>query len=364
MNTDLFPLKEMILLFRNELVQRVLWEQDMLPISSTQDPLQPWEKTEAYSWIFFETNYLFFWGASDKTCHKPRSDPYPDCLLQEAGPIYAKWGMQQKNVSGCLSTTAMTKEIYKYKKYGIPEPLIHESLISYIQRLRDLVSEETYSKKIWEESLASFLEYVRVNIPQECLGFIDIIFPEDRAFYSETIIRLIRKEKFPTNIIFVSRILQALSEEIINGDKRAQCTAVEALTFSWLCLLSARLKLPTTIKLLRNFNFASLVQEDCPERIAFPIHYSIKVPTLFGDIPAEISKRLFDYLSIIAKHYQTFQCSQRSLERLFDRAVNKLPLQPQDGEITFATLTSWPHEFMHHRTQIDNSKYKKAQSLS
>lgn len=38
MNIDLFSLKELILLFRNELIQRVLWEQGMSPISSTQDP--------------------------------------------------------------------------------------------------------------------------------------------------------------------------------------------------------------------------------------------------------------------------------------------------------------------------------------
>jgi hypothetical protein len=364
MNIELFPLKELILLFRNELSQRVLWEQGITPISSTQDPLQSWEKTEAYSWIFFETNYLFFWGASDKFYRQYHSDSYPDCLLQDAGRIYSKWGMQERIVSGCPSITARTKEIYKYKKYGIPEPLPNKSLIEYIKDLRNLVSEKTYSRKMWRESLASFLEYVRTSIPQECQGHIDIIFPEDRAFYSKTIIRLIRKEKFPTNIIFASQMLKNLSEAILQGDKRTQYTAVEALAFSWLCLASARLQHPTTIKLLLTFNFTSLAKENCPERIAFPHRYVIKVPTLFGDIPAEISEGHFNYLSLIAKNQQTFKSSQRSLERLLDRAVNQLPLKPKDGEITFTTLTSWPNEVMHHRCQIDNSKYKNTKSLS
>ncbi len=63
MNPDLFQLKELILLFRNQLADRIPWGQERLKSS-----LQQWEKDKAYSWIFLEINYLFFWGlnAHDK----------------------------------------------------------------------------------------------------------------------------------------------------------------------------------------------------------------------------------------------------------------------------------------------------------
>lgn len=366
MNPDLFQLKELILLFRNQLADRIPWGQERI-----ESPLQQWEKDEAYSWIFLEINYLFFWGLADKSNKKQLALTYlnyPDCLLQPAETVYSKWGMQERKIGNYRTTTSRIKEIHKYKRYGIPPPEVEESLIDYIKRLERLVSEETVSKKIWGESLACFLEWVRVNIPQEHLGFIDVIFPEDRSFYSNSIIRLIRKEKFPTNIIFTAQVLKNLSKEMLWGDVRSQYSAAEALAFSWLCLTAARLQLPTTIKLLHTFDCTSLTKEKCPERIALPERYTLKIPTLFGNIPVEISKLIFNYLCILAKNIQTnrsfFCSSQRSLERAFDRAVNKLPLRPEEGEITFTTLTSWPNEVMHHRCQIDNSKYKNTKSLS
>lgn len=331
-----------------------------------QSPLLQWQKDEAYSWIFFEVNYLFFWGVSEKYNRKQLSltyPDYPDWLLQSAASIYSKWGMKDKIIGNYRTTTFRIKEIYKYKRYGIPPPEAGETLIDYVKRLETLASKKTESK-LWEESLACFLEFVRVNIPQEYLGFIEVILPEDRTYYSNSTIRLIRKEKFPTNIIYTAQILENLSEEMLWGDARSQLAAAEALAFSWLCLASARLQLPTSIKLLRTFEPSSLIKEKCPARIAFPERYSLKVPTLFGHVSVEISKLIFNYLCILAKNIQTnhsFFCTSRtrSLERAFDRAVNKLPLRPEEGEITFTTLTSWPDEVMHHRTQIDNSRYSK-----
>lgn len=373
MNLDLFHLKELILLFRNQLADRIPWNHEGINPSAEKRPktLQQWEKDEAYSWIFLETNYLFFWGLSDKSNRNQLAltyPNYPDCLLQPAESIYLQWGMQEKKIGDYRAITVLIKEIHKYKRYGIPPPEVGESLIVYVKRLKRLVSEETISKKIWRESLGCFLEFVRISIPQEHLGFIDVIFPEDRAFYSNSIIRLISKEKFPTNIIFTAQILKNLSEEMLWGDARSQFSAAGALAFSWLCLTAARLQLPTTIKLLHTFDCTSLTKEKCPERIALPECYTLKIPTFFGDIRVEISKLLFNYLRILAKNIQTnrsfFCSSQRSIERAFDRAVNKLPLRAEEGEITFTTLTSWPNEVLHHRCQIDNSKYKNTTSLS
>ncbi|MCB1181227.1 MAG: hypothetical protein KDK55_04315 [Chlamydiia bacterium] len=373
MNPDLFQLKELILLFRNQLADRIPWTHEGINPSLEKRPktLQQWEKDEAYSWIFLETNYLFFWGLSDESNRSQLSlayPNYPECLLQPAESVYSKWGMQEKKIGDYRGITSLIKEIYKYKRYGIPPPETKESLIVYVKRLKRLVSEETISKKIWKESLGCFLEFVRISIPQEHLGFIDVIFPEDRAFHSDSIIRLIRKEKFPTNIIFTAQILKNLSEEMLWGDVRSQLAAAESLAFSWLCLTSARLQLPTTIKLLRTFDCASLTKEKCPERKALPERYTLKIPTQFGSIPVEISKLLFNYLCILAKNIQTncsfFCSSQRSLERTFDRAVNQRPLRTEEGEITFTTLTSWPNEVMHYRTQINNARYSKRNTLS
>ncbi|NGX60863.1 MAG: hypothetical protein K940chlam9_00336 [Chlamydiae bacterium] len=365
MNPDIFRLKEMILLFRNELIKWVLWEKEYALILSERDPIKPWEKAEAYSWIFFETKYMPLWSTSEETKRRNRPSCYPETLLKKAEYYYAKWGMKTIEVSGCPTTTEKLKEIYRYKKYGIPKPLPNESLITYIERLRESVTEETYSKKLWRDSLGSFLEFVRANIPPDCHGYIDVIFPEDRAFYSDEIIRLIRKNKYPVNIIFVADILKNLSEELLWGDPRTQHGASETLAFAWLCLISARLRLPTEIGLLYELKPSTLITKISPENSLFAKRYFLDVPTLCGHIPMEISKCQYDYFSILSEVNQRsgvknrfFKASERSLREVFGRAVNKLQLPPEHGEITFLTLTSWPTEVLHHRTQIDNARYR------
>lgn len=365
MNPDLFPLKEVILLFKNDLVKLIELDKDYPIDLPNNDPLSNWQKREAYGWIFFEPRYLLFWGLSDQIKKETPRQEYPESLSKEASSYYAKWRDKKIEISGYKVTVPRLQETVRYVKYGIPEPDPSESLIQYVKRLRSLISEELYSKKMWNESLGCFLDFIRSNIPTECHGFIDVIFPEDRAFYSDTIIRLIRKDKFPTNIIFVSEILKNLSEEILWGDPRGQHCAAETLALAWICLTGSRLQLPTQINLLHAFDGASLAIENKPERVCFPKRYLLKIPTLFGEVPMEISEFLFSYLSNLFQINQKmghtngfFKSSERSLRRAFDRATSKLNLPKGHGEITFTTFTSWPDEDPNYRTQIDNSRYR------
>lgn len=266
---------------------------------------------------------------------------------------------------GCSATVSSIKEIHKYKDYGIPSPDPKQSLIAYIKKLGKLCTKKKYSKKIWRESLGSFLEYVKANVPTNCLGFIDIIFPEDRTLYDGKIIRLVPKKKFSTNIIFVKNILKNLSQELLQGDLRSQHSSAETFAFALLCLTSARLRFPTEIRLLYEFDSLSLYSEETPKSCPFPKRYFLKVPTLFGAVSAEISKTYFNYFSMLSQINQKagiknrfFKVSERCLNETFSRAVSKLTLPPNHGEIALFTLTSWPNEVMHHRTQIDNKRYK------
>jgi len=354
----------LILLFKNELIERVFLHQDHSVILDERDPIKPWERAEAYSWIFLETNYKAFQDMSEPTMREP-PPPYPEALLEPAENYYSKWGMKTIQVHGCPTTVLSIKEIPKYKTYGIPQPISEEPLITYIERLEKLCTHTNYSKKIWRESLGSFLEYVKANIPTSCLGFIDVILPEDRTLYDGKVIRLVPKKKSSTNIIFVANILKNLSEELLWGDPRSQHSAAETLAFALLCLISARLRLPTEMKLLYEFDRLSLHHEETSESSPFPKRYFLKVPTLFGQVRAEISKMHFNYFSILSQINQQkgikdrfFKVTEKCLNETFGRAASKLKLPPNHGEITLSTFTSWPNEVMHHRTQIDNKRYK------
>lgn len=361
MNPNIEPLKKILLSFKDALENLLELEKGITSISG-DDPIPLWQKNQLYSWIFFESQYLFFWGTSEKTKKENQKRDLPKALLEKAEIYYSKWRDKEIKVQGYPTITPRLKETLRYCLHGIPKPEPEETLIRYIERLRNLVSPKTYLKKIWEESLGSFLEFVRFYLPTEHHGFIDVIFPENRTFYSDIIIRLIRKDKFPTNIVVVGEVLRSLAEDVLSGDPRTQHCSAETLAFAWICLTSSRLQLPTGIKLLFNFNASLLKTEEKPERLLFPTRHLLQVPTLFGNIPMEISKQLFEYLSTLSEINQGstpfFKSSERSLRRAFDRATKKLDLPSEHGELTFTTLTSFPTENFHHRTQIDNSRYR------
>lgn len=240
------------------------------------------------------------------------------------------------------------------------------TVIEYINTLHELICKDpknTYQKKLWRDSLNSFLEYVRANTPPESHGFLDMIFPQDKALYEGAFVRLILKKKFPTNIIYAAEILKNLCEDILNGDPRTQHSACETFAFALLCLTSSRLQFPTELRLLYEFSFESLAVEDSNSLI-FPQRYFLKVPNLFGHIPMEVSKLTFSFLQQLCQinavfdlGKRAFKSSERCLREVFSRAANKLNLPQKHGKITLTTLTSFPRENLH-RTQIDNSRYK------
>lgn len=367
MRPDIDGLKETLLLFRNEVAQKVLWGKKYAYILNERDPIKPWEKTESYSWIFFEPHYLFFWGMSDETKAKSRQLTYPECLQEKAINYYERAQIKTTIKNGDKMSSPRLFESCKYEQYGIPNPDPSETLIEYVNRLHELILQDpanTYQKKLWRDSLNSFLEYVRANTLPESHGFLDVIFPQDKALYGDTFVRLILKEKFPTNIIFAAEILKNLCADILGGDLRTQHSACETFAFALLCLTSSRLQFPTELRLLYEFNFESLAVEDCNSLI-FPKRYFVKVPTLFGHIPMEVSKLTFSFfqqLALVNKAFalkkRAFKSSERCLREVFARAASKLSLPSKHGKITLTTFTSFPTENLRHRTQIENVRYK------
>lgn len=228
MNPNIEPLKKILLSFKDELEKLLKCEKGCTSICS-DDSIPLWQERESYSWIFFEPQYLFFWGTSEKAKKENQTRDLPECLLEKADTYYSKWRDKEIEFKGYSAIKPRLKETPRYCLYGIPEPERGETLIGYIERLRELVSPKTYFKKIWEESLGSFLEFIRSHLPIEHHGFIDVIFPEDRTFYSDAIIRLIRKDKFPTNIVIVGGILKNLAEDVLSGDPRTQYCSAETL---------------------------------------------------------------------------------------------------------------------------------------
>ncbi len=190
MKQNLDSIKELLSNFTDELAVKVELEKDHEIINDYDDTLRSWEKAEAYGWIFLESQYLFFWSVSEETkMRSQKNRKYPEHLLRNGNEYYLTWQNKVIEMKDVKRTVPRLCESSRYARYGIPQSLPTESLIAYINRLRELVSDKTYPKKQWGESLGSFLEFVRLHTSSDCHGFIDIIFPEDRAFYYGTIIR-------------------------------------------------------------------------------------------------------------------------------------------------------------------------------
>lgn len=369
MQADLYELKEQLLLFKNELMKWICWDKDHKDAFRGNSDFEPGLEREAYSWIFFEIEYLFFWGISDELKKEGWPENYPKDLLVEAQSYFSKWLDKELEMKGGIKCTkGRLKSSNDYRLYGIIPPDPQETLIKYIERLRYEEFEHKYTKKLWWESLGSFLEYVKAYTQPECHGYVDVIFPQDRTPFEGKVIRQITKDKFPTNIVVVISILKNLAEMMLGGDVRSQHCAAEALAFAWICLTSARSRLPTRINLLEEFDASTLSIEERPERPRFASRYTMKVPTLFGAVRMEISKSLYQYLLTLSKinkklgvrnsFLKNTEHKARALRRIFRRAVAEVNLPDNHGPVTFTTLTSWPTTCVHHRTQIDNSRYK------
>gem|GEM_PF-3029196 len=360
MQADLYELKEQLLLFKNELMEWICWDKDHKDVFTGNSDFEPGLEREAYSWIFFEIKYLSFWGVSDELKKEGWSEDYPEDLLAESQSYHSKWLDKELVMKGGIkSTKGRLKSSNDYRVYGIIPPNPHEILIKYIERLRYEEFEHKHTKKLWTESLGSFLEYVKAYTQPECHGYIDVIFPQDRTPFEGKVIRKITKDKFPTNIIVVMSILKNLAEMMLWGDLRGQHCAAETLAFAWICLTSARLQLPTRINLLEEFNASTLSIEERPEGLHFTKRYTMKVPTLFGAVQTEISKSLYLYLQTLGRINRDFgveglffKHTERGLRGVFSKAVKKLNLARSHGPVTFTTLTSWPTTDLHHRTQI------------
>ena len=366
MKADLYELKEQLLLFKNELMEWICWDKDHKDAFSENSDFKPGQEREAYGWIFLEPHYWSFWGISDESMKEGWPENYPKDLLAAAQSYFSTWLDKELEMKGGIKyTKGRLKSSNDYRVYGIVSPEPQETLIKYVKRLRYEEFEHKHTKKLWWESLGSFLEYVKAYTQPECHGYIDVIFPHWKIPFEGKVIRGVLKEKYPTNILVVMGILKNLAETMLWGDVRSQHCAAEALAFAWICLTSARSRLPTRINLLEEFDASTLSAEERPERLRYTTRYTMKVPTLFGAVQMEISKSLYQYLQTLEKINKSIgvkdsflKHTERGLRGIFSKAVKKLNLSSSHGPVTFTTLTSWPTTCIHHRTQIDNSRYK------
>ncbi len=136
----------------------------------------------------------------------------------------------------------------------------------------------------------------------------------------------------------VAQILQGLAREFLEGRANSQLVAAEALGLAWICLTSARRRLPT------QFNLVSQIPINCLTHR----QSSVAIPTFYGRSTMPISSTLNQYLNALKNIGSSnrdgfFQSKPRSLSRVLDKVVEALPSAANAGKITLLTLLSFPH---------------------
>jgi hypothetical protein len=139
-------------------------------------------------------------------------------------------------------------------------------------------------------------------------------------------------------------------KNVIEGRSNTQHCAAEALALCWMCLTSARRRLPANWKMIYKTPWTSFSrQQDSDDIYGNNPHGSYALPTLYGKANTFISNFLFEYLSALnissEKPSQTILHKPlRSLIRSLDMIVEKIPEARNTGKISFLTFMSLPHE--------------------
>lgn len=190
--------------------------------------------------------------------------------------------------------------------------------------------------------------------PKDERGFLEEIFPEEMKIFRGKIIRIVPPTVYPIDIYTMAEILKGLIEEVLEGRPKAQFCAAEALGFTWICLTSARRRLPTELKLISKIPSTSLILPESPENLDEKKRPLLKIPSLYDSSPVPISPIIANYLNAIRNIFPQnrpilLQSHPRSLKRVLDHVLKKLPSTVNLGKITFLTFLSHPHEAINQR---------------
>lgn len=225
-----------------------------------------WPRKEACCWIF-----------ADLYDHFPKFDRTPptvEAAKEFAEPYYDEW-------------LELNRDIQDYTKRIIQRPNSNETLEVYLER----ISSETKTKKGRRSStirsLRSFTACLREELPHVERGLIEEIFPEEMRVDRNTgkISRIAPPTAHPIDIYLVAQILQGLARECLEGRPNTQLAAAEALGLAWICLTTARRRLPT------QFNLVSKIPINCLAQIKQSKNpaSALVIPTLYGRSKMPIS---------------------------------------------------------------------------
>ncbi len=324
MNNQLDPLKDTLHNFLSQMKRKEeLWKSSGLSIAGTlgfgDANIDPWPRKEALCWIF-----------ADLYDHFPkfnRTSPVVEATKEFAKPYYDEW-------------LELHLDIQDYTKRIIQRPSSNETLEAYLERISSEMQTKKGRRSSKILSLRSFTAYLREQLPQTERGLVEEIFPEEMRVDKNTgkISRIAPATAHPIDIYLVAQILQRLAREFLEGRPNAQLVAAEALGLAWICLTSARRRLPT------QFNLVSQITINCLTHR----QSSMAIPTLYGRSTMPISSTLNQYANGLknigpSNRLSLFQSEPRSLRRVLDKVAEALPSAANAGKITFLTLLSFPH---------------------
>ncbi|MBF8262840.1 MAG: hypothetical protein HW387_505 [Parachlamydiales bacterium] len=288
---------------------------------------------------------------------------------------------------------ALTETFYaEHDKFELPEKPKDESLYDFIVRLARSFEDrhderqkcELKERKIgdWleERALMSFLGFIRKNYSSEQVAFIEHIFPQKMDLHFGRIIRLIPLEAYPVPEKTAAEIVIALARRCRNGRSDARHTALESLALSLLCIACSRIRLPKTLEMVRNLQSTAVLSGAefgvSKNRTFGQVPYwralkdddfsVLQVPTWFGYQPLKISNRIATLLKIVARipskqpRTTIFQKSRKSLDKMFDLALQEVNPDPKFGNITYLSLlVTQPHIHGEGHRQQPNYKVSK-----
>lgn len=333
MSKELEPLQEILRNFLSQMKKKEeIWKLSGRNIAGTpdfgDDDIDPWPRKEACCWIFADLYDHF--GRFDRTA------PAIDATSKLAEPIYQAW-------------LNLGLECQIYPKYIIKPPKKDDTIEVYLRRISYKIHRDKACKWHRWESLRSFTSYLRQIYPKEEQGFIEEIFPEEMELFCGRIKRIEAPTICPIDIYATADILKSFASTVLEGRATARFCAAEVLGLAWICLTSARRRLPTQWKLISEISFDCLIpigSSNNLDKIGRPL---LMVPTFYGPSPVPISLTMFNYLKDIQNlspnpRKAFFQSHPKSLQRSLANIVSQLSSAANVGKVTFLTLLSHPHE--------------------
>jgi hypothetical protein len=288
----------------------------------------PWPRKEACCWIFADLYDHF--GRFDRT------GPIVDAACEMAKPDYDAW-------------LELDLEVQSHLKYVVEAPQKQETVQDYLERISSEIYKNRYCKSAKWRSLRSFVSHLRELYPLNERGCIEEVFPEEMRLVNGKIAKAVSPTGYPIDIYTTAEILKGLAAEILEGRPNAQFCAAEAFGLCLACLTCARRRLPTQLKLVTHIPIDCLVLPESPENADEKNRPLLMVQTLYGPSPVPISLTMANYFdairNLLPKNRKTlFQSDPRSLRRVLDGIVEKIPSAVNLGRITFSTFLSHPHE--------------------